>query len=218
MRVLRSALASCLPSRDGEKITPVFQVRSPVDSARLCFVCSRRPVPVRRAVGAAPEPLSVDDSSDSGSSSDDDSSAILFTQRSSSSSTCCVSFQVRYSRCWTLISPWIFSARFFIHFLWYWSEQWGEVVTSRCHGSKISGTEQTVVLQIWQEKNIKIVLTVLCNIALRDKLVTHTFLPSFDNEIGRLCQERLLRSRNFSTMVTCRHSSLYLFNTQDRLL
>ena len=88
-----------LPSRDGEKITPVLQVRSPVDSARLCFVCSRRPVPVRRAVGAAPEPLSVDDSCDSGSSSDDDSSAILFTQKSSSSSTCCVSFQVRYSSC-----------------------------------------------------------------------------------------------------------------------
>ena len=70
-----------------------------MDSARLCFVCSRRPVPVRRAVGAAPEPLSVDDSCDSGSSSDDDSSAILFTQKSSSSSTCCVSFQVCYSSC-----------------------------------------------------------------------------------------------------------------------
>lgn len=98
-RVSRSALASCLPSFYGEKITPVLQVRNPVDSARLCFVSSRRPVPVRRAVGAAPEPLSVDDSSDSGSSSDDDSSAIFFTQKSSSSSTCCVSFQVRYSIC-----------------------------------------------------------------------------------------------------------------------
>lgn len=98
-RVSRSALASSLPSLDGEKATPVLQVRGPVDSARLCFVSSRRPVPVRRAVGAAPEPLSVDDSSDSGSSSDDDSSSILFTQKSSSSSTCCVSFQVRYSSC-----------------------------------------------------------------------------------------------------------------------
>ena len=83
----------------GARFVLVLQVRSPVDSARLCFVSSRRPVPARRAVGAAPEPLSVDDSSDSGSSSDDDSSAILFTQKSSSSSTCCVSFQVRYSSC-----------------------------------------------------------------------------------------------------------------------
>lgn len=58
------------------------------------FCRSRRPVPVRRAVGAAPEPLSVDDSSDSGSSSDDDSSAISFMEKSSSTSTFCVSFQV----------------------------------------------------------------------------------------------------------------------------
>ena len=27
-----------------------------------------------------------------------------------------------------------------------------EVVTSRCHGHKISGSQQTVVLQIWQKK------------------------------------------------------------------
>ena len=31
-----------------------------------------------------------------------------------------------------------------------------EVATSRCHGSKISGSLQTVVLQIWQKKNEKI--------------------------------------------------------------
>ena len=58
-------------------------------------------------------------------------------------------------------------------------------------------------------------MTFLCNIVIRDKLVAHTFLPSFDNEIGHLCQEKLLRFRNFATMVICRHSSLYLFNTQD---
>ena len=27
-----------------------------------------------------------------------------------------------------------------------------EAVTSRCHGSKISGSQQTVILQIWQKK------------------------------------------------------------------
>ena len=49
---------------------------------------------------------------------------------------------------------------------------------------------------------MKVVLTFLYNIALRDKLVAHAFLPSFDNEISRLCQEKLLRSRIFSTIVT----------------
>jgi len=35
--------------------------------------------------------------------------------------------------------------------------QWrGEVVTARCYGSKISGSQQTVALQIWQgEKKMK---------------------------------------------------------------
>ena len=50
-------------------------------------------------------------------------------------------------------------------------------------------------------KNIKIVLNFLCSIALKDKLEAHTFLPSFDNEISRLCQEKLLRSRIFATMI-----------------
>ena len=34
------------------------------------------------------------------------------------------------------------------------------------------------------------------------KTVAHIFLLSFDNANGRLCQERLLRSWNFATMVT----------------
>lgn len=61
----------------------------------FCY-CSRRPVPTRRAVGAAPEPLSVDESSDDGSSSDDDSSAASLLEKSNSTSTCYVSFQVCY--------------------------------------------------------------------------------------------------------------------------
>ena len=45
-------------------------------------------------------------------------------------------------------------------------------------------------------------MTFLNLIALRNKTVAHTFLSSFDNVNGRLCQERLLRSRNIATMVT----------------
>ena len=41
----------------------------------------------------------------------------------------------------------------------------------------------------------------LC-IALRDKTIAHTFLPSLDSANGRLCQEKFLRSRIFATMVT----------------
>jgi len=41
----------------------------------------------------------------------------------------------------------------------------------------------------------------LCMIVLRIRLA-HTFLPSFDNVNGRLCQEGSLRSRNSATMVT----------------
>ena len=46
----------------------------------------------------------------------------------------------------------------------------------------------------------------LC-IALRDKTIAHTFLPSLDSANGRLCQEKFLRSRIFATMVTWRHTS-----------
>ena len=37
-------------------------------------------------------------------------------------------------------------------------------------------------------------MSFLCMIALRNKTVAHTFVSSFDNPSGRLCQERLLRS------------------------
>ena len=45
-------------------------------------------------------------------------------------------------------------------------------------------------------------MTFLCMIELRSKTVAHTSLPSFDNANGCCCEERLLRSRNFATMVT----------------
>ena len=41
-------------------------------------------------------------------------------------------------------------------------------------------------------------------------LIAHTFLPSFDNATGHLCQEILLKSRNFATMVTWRHTFLFI--------
>ena len=64
---------------------------------------------------------------------------------------------------------------------------------SCCHGSKISGSQLTVVLQTCQKKEkIDIYfMTFLCVIALRDKTIAHTFLPSFHKAIGRLCQETL---------------------------
>ena len=70
-----------------------------------------------------------------------------------------------------------------------------------CHGSKMSGSQETVVLQIWQKKKLTC-MPFLCIIVLRNKMVVHTSLPSFDNENGPLCQERLLRTRNLSSMAT----------------
>ena len=58
--------------------------------------------------------------------------------------------------------------------------------------------------------------TFLCTITLGDRMVAHTFLPSFDNANGCLCQKRLLWSRTFATMVAwCHTPPLYtgwLFN------
>ena len=56
-------------------------------------------------------------------------------------------------------------------------------------------------LQIWQKNSEKIDSESLPE--LRNKTVAHIF-PSYAN--GRLCQEILLRFRNFVTMVTCRHA------------
>ena len=47
-------------------------------------------------------------------------------------------------------------------------------------------------------------MTYLCTIiALRNQTVAREFFPLFDSANGCLCQERLLSSRNFATMVTC---------------
>ena len=44
-----------------------------------------------------------------------------------------------------------------------------------------------------KKKMKKIDMTFLCMIAPRSKMVAHTFLPSFNNINGHLCQERLSR-------------------------
>ena len=58
-----------------------------------------------------------------------------------------------------------------------------------------------------REKNWHYCMTLLYMITLRNKTVAHTFLPSFNNANGRLCQERLLRSRNLATHGTT-HSNV----------
>ena len=66
-------------------------------------------------------------------------------------------------------------------------------MTSRYHGSKISGSQRTVVLQIWQKNKPTekmTCITFLCRIALRNKTVVHTFSHSSTMQI-------LLRARNW---------------------
>ena len=62
---------------------------------------------------------------------------------------------------------------------------------------KNPGSRETVVLQIWQKKNEK-------KIDIYDFPVSQTFLPLFGSANGLFCQERLLSSRNFATVVTRR--------------
>ena len=55
------------------------------------------------------------------------------------------------------------------------------------HGSKISESKQTVVLKYGKKRRKQLTcMTFPCMIALRNKTVTHNFLPSFDNENNRL--------------------------------
>ena len=56
-------------------------------------------------------------------------------------------------------------------------------------------------------------MTFLCMIALRNKTVAYTILPSFDNAIVRPCLERFLRPRNYDPMITWRYTS-FLYNSE----
>ena len=55
-------------------------------------------------------------------------------------------------------------------------------------------------------ENVTFIMTFLCMITLRVKLVDHTFRLSFNNANGRLCPKRLLKWRDVVTMVTWRHT------------
>ena len=92
-------------------------------------------------------------------------------------------------------------------------------VTSRCHDSKISGSQQTVVLHKRREKKTKNdIYDYPVHDALRNKTITHTFLPSFDNANCCLCEERLFRSRNFVTLVTWPQTSPLYWSTSSGFL
>lgn len=53
-----------------------------------------------------------------------------------------------------------------------------------------------------QNRGMACVSSLCMILSLRIKTVAHAFLSSFDNANGFLCKERLLRSRNYATMVT----------------
>ena len=75
---------------------------------------------------------------------------------------------------------------------------------SSCHRSKFSRSQRSSGPEnMAEKKNEKSDLYDFpVHDCTRNKTVAHPFLPSFDNANGRLCQERLSRSRNFATMVT----------------
>lgn len=62
------------------------------------------------------------------------------------------------------------------------------VVTSRCHGCKIFGSQQTVFLQIWQKNTGEKIdmCDFLAHDWIQEQTVAHTFHPSFVSANGRL--------------------------------
>ena len=84
----------------------------------------------------------------------------------------------------------------------------GEVITSTCHGSKISGTQQTMVCKYCRKnsKNLHVAW-----LALSNKTVAHNLSSIFRQcKFPSTSQERLLRPRNFSSMVTYTSSLYYI--------
>ena len=68
------------------------------------------------------------------------------------------------------------------------------------------------------KENEKIDRTFLCMIAPRNKMVAHTFLPPFNNANSHVCEQRLLRFKNFATMVTwCQTSPRYYLHVSQLL-
>ena len=70
----------------------------------------------------------------------------------------------------------------------------GDVVISRYH----TGSQQALVWQKKKKKNDSYE-----HDCTQEPSVARESFPSFDSANGCLCQERLLSSRNFATMITC---------------
>ena len=82
------------------------------------------------------------------------------------------------------------------------------------HIAMIAKSQQTKAPQIWQKKTRK--QTKNCHVqGMTFLCMIFTFLPSVDNSSGCLCQERLLRFRNFASMLMWRHTCTLYFMTQE---
>ena len=64
---------------------------------------------------------------------------------------------------------------------------------------------------MWRKKKNEKNMTFLCTIATRSQTAAQTFLSLFDSANGRFCQERLLKSRNFSTMLITPPLSIVIY-------
>ena len=74
---------------------------------------------------------------------------------------------------------------------------------SRCHRNKISRSQRSRgPVNMAEKKNEKNGLYNFRVYECTREQNGSPFVPSFDNANGRLCQERLSRSRNFATVVT----------------
>ena len=82
-----------------------------------------------------------------------------------------------------------------------------ELVTSRCHGRKISRYQQTVVMQTWHGRKIKKKEKIIdmYDLPVYDCIQEKNVSPYFSSIVlksnARLCQGRLLTSTNLATMV-----------------
>ena len=81
--------------------------------------------------------------------------------------------------------------------------QRGEAVTSRCHGSEISGSQQAVVLQIWQEKKM---IKMTCMTPLHDCTQDQNGSPYFSS-IVRQCKWPSLSWKIVEVQEFCFHGN-----------
>ena len=81
---------------------------------------------------------------------------------------------------------------------------------SRCHGSKFLDLDKPWFNKYGRKKAKKFTfMTFPPTIALRNKMLTHSFLPSFNNANDRLCQEEIQKFC-YNSNVTSHFSSLHI--------